>query len=351
MRIVRSVGKVLLWTAVSAAGLLFLFLAVSYVAEYRPRPCETLFVSDTPGTLPDTLTVVTWNIGYGGLGDDMDFFYDGGSRMRGTKARTEANLARIIATLRAIDADVMLLQEVDSGSRRSYGLREVERLRRAFPGYTLTFAFNYNAWWVPIPPGEPMGRVRSGMVMLSRVAPVDALRYRYPSGFPFPERMFNLKRGLLAARFLTQGGDTVLVANTHNTAYDRGNMRGEEMLFLRGLLQRYYAAGIRSLTGGDWNQLPPGYEPSPEELSNPWFVPQPVADTLFRTPWHFVYDTLRPSLRFLDRPYGEGNVTTLTDFFLLSGGVRALSVETLPEEFAASDHNPVVARIALSPCR
>ena len=42
----------------------------------------------------------------------------------------------------------------------------------------------------------------------------------------------------------------------------------------------------------------------------------------------------------------ERPTTTLTDFFLLSGGIRVLSVETLPLGFRASDHDPVLLRIA-----
>ena len=37
--------------------------------------------------------------------------------------------------------------------------------------------------------------------------------------------------------------------------------------------------------------------------------------------------------------------TTLTDFFLVSPGVRVLSVRTLPLGFRSSDHNPVVMSV------
>lgn len=191
-----------------------------------------------PVFLPDTLTVLSWNIGYAGLGDDMDFFYDGGKRVRDSRRRTLENLRNIVAELRKADADIMLLQEVDCDSHRSYGIREVDSLRAAFPGYVLSFAYNYRAWWVPIPLRSPMGRVGSGLVTLSRVVPLQAQRVQYPSAFPFPVRLFNLKRCLLALQFRTAGGDTVLIGNTHNTAYDAGGMRDAEMRFLGGMLRR-----------------------------------------------------------------------------------------------------------------
>ena len=337
----KGVGFVLLGVLLGGV----LFFGMAWIGEYRPAEREIVYRSDTPGHLPDTLTMLSWNIGYAGLGDNMDFFYDGGHRVRDSRERTEANLDRIIAVLRAADADIMLLQEVDRCSKRTYRISEVDRLREAFPEYTLTFAYNYKARWVPIPLGRPMGRVESGLVMLSRVKPVEAVRYQYPSAFPFPERMFNLKRCLLAASFLSARGDTLLVADTHNTAYDTGGMRTQEMTFLRAGLLQADSVGQAFVVGGDWNQYPPGYRPRPEELTNPYFRPEGIDGNAFQSFARFVYDTLSPSLRYLDRPYGPESLTTLTDFFLVSDSWRVLSVETLAEDFEASDHNPVVMRL------
>ena len=187
---------------------------------------------------------------------------------------------------------------------------------------------------------------------LSRYAPVSTVRYSYPSAFGFPVRLFNLKRCLLEAEFVTRSGDTVWIGNTHNTAYDTGGMRSDEMRFLGELLRAASLRGVRSATGGDWNQYPPGYEPSEQELSNRFFVPQAVDSSLIGPGFRFAYDPARPTLRYLDRPYvpsqagTERPATTLTDFFLLSGGIRVLSVETLPLGFRSSDHDPVLLRIA-----
>lgn len=148
-----------------------------------------------------------------------------------------------------------------------------------------------------------MGRVGSGLVTLSRVVPLQAQRVQYPSAFPFPVRLFNLKRCLLALQFRTAGGDTVLIGNTHNTAYDAGGMRDAEMRFLGGMLRRDAARGVVSVVGGDWNQYPPGYTPSPEELSNEFFVPQAVDSQVFGPGFRFAYDDSAPSLRYLDAPW------------------------------------------------
>lgn len=347
MKISRKIRTCLFAALLALLTAVVLFFGVAWALEYRPAEREVVYRGDRPGVLPDTLTVLSWNIGYAGLGADMDFFYDGGTRVRDTRERTEANLEHIIEVLQAADADVMLLQEVDRCSKRTYRINEVQRLREAFPDYTLAFACNYKAWWVPIPLGRPMGRVESGLVTLSRVKPLKAVRWQYPSAFPFPERMFNLKRCLLSALFLTSRGDTLMICNTHNTAYDTGGMRTREMEFLRDFLARADSSGIAAITGGDWNQYPPGYVPRPEELSNAYFRPEGIDGLPFAPFARFVYDTLSPSLRYLDRPYGPQSQTTLTDFFLVSDSLRVFSVETLPEGFAASDHNPVVMRVCV----
>ena len=140
-----------------------------------------------------------------------------------------------------------------------------------------------------------------------------------------------------------------MIDNTHNTAYDTGNMRFEECVFLAELIARADSAGIRSVTGGDWNQYPPDYIPSAAELSNPYFVPQQIDGRLFRRAGRFVYDAQHPSLRYLDRPFrADSSVRTLTDFFFVSPGIEVLSIETLPLDFHSSDHNPVVMKIVFS---
>ena len=369
----KKCPKAISWPIGTAAIALLLFLAVSRIAEYRPSAKETtVFDSENAIGLPDTITILTWNIGYAGLGNNMDFFFDGGKKVRDSRQRTGKNLADIISVLREADADIILLQEVDRDSRRSYRTDEAAVLEAALPGYTLSFAANYKSWWVPVPLRNPMGRVYSGLLTLSRQRPLRSERIGYPSEFPFPRRMFDLKRCLLASSFLASNGDTLLVANTHNTAYDKGNMRSEETRFLADYLKRNLREGIQSVTGGDWNQYPPGYRPSTPELSNPRFVPRAIDTTFFGPNFRFVWDPKEPTLRYLDGPFDLDRVigdkakekglgysslpewkrallprTTLTDFFVVSDAVEILSVETLPLDFRTSDHNPVRIRITL----
>lgn len=159
----RSIARAIKVGIGTILAVVVLFFVFSWIAEYRPAGRETTLYDKTgPEYLPDTLTVVSWNIGYAGLGDNMDFFYDGGRRVRDSRTRTAQNLQEIIRTLKNLHADLILLQEVDLDSHRSYGIREVDSLQKAFPEYHLSFAYNYKVHWVPIPLKNPIGRVNSG---------------------------------------------------------------------------------------------------------------------------------------------------------------------------------------------
>lgn len=59
-------------TIFSAIVLLILFFVVT---EYRPKPHENILTTSSPTKISaDTLTIVTWNIGYAGLGKgEVDF--------------------------------------------------------------------------------------------------------------------------------------------------------------------------------------------------------------------------------------------------------------------------------------
>ena len=94
------------------AGLL-LFLTVT---EYRPAESEGLIMSGgTARTLSpgDSFTLMSWNLGYGALGDNADFFMDGGSGViTADKARLESNLEGIWQGIQAIHPDILLTQEI-----------------------------------------------------------------------------------------------------------------------------------------------------------------------------------------------------------------------------------------------
>lgn len=341
--------KVLLRLIACLLAAFALFIIAAWILEYRPEPEEVIAVNElTPAHLPDTLTILSWNTGYAGLGSDMDFFYDGGTQTRTSKTNTLENIARISEFISFSGADIILLQELDVSARRSYGTDQFAVYDSALSDYQGYFAYNYNSFYVPVPVLRPLGKVKAGLAVFSKIEPVKVARFQYPGGFPWPVRLFNLKRCLLAAEFPLRSGGSIMIGNTHNSAYDDGGMRDAEMRFLRDSLGAWRSSGIASITGGDWNQNPPGYIQSHAEATDRYFSPKVIDADFFPAGWEFAYDNENPSARYLYESWQPGATTTTTiDMFLTSPGVRCLEVKTHDLGFANSDHNPVTAIFVL----
>ena len=343
---------ILLYILAAAAAAFLIFLITAAITDYRPAEKETLrdlsglSTGTSAEVLPDSLSILCWNIGYGGLGDDMDFFYDGGTQVRTSRERTRANIDGIISEIRRHSPDVILLQEVDECSRRTYRINEVEMLRGAFPDYHI-FRYNYKSFFVPIPLKAPMGRVASGVVLMSRIAPEEVIRWQYPSRFPWPVSMFNLKRCLLTATFRLADGSSIVIGNTHNTAYDTGSMRTAETRFLGEMTGRLHSEGTPFIIGGDWNQFPPDYAPSAAEASDPHFTTVAIDTSLLRGTGRIVWDPSVKTLRHLNTVYGPESVLTVTDYFYMSHDIKVDTVNVYDLRFRYSDHQPVMLKVRL----
>ena len=112
--------------------------------------------------------LVSWNIGYGALGDNADFFMDGGKGVKtADKARVEQNLQMVSEELKSLDPDVIFLQEIDRGSSRSYNIDETALLRKDFPQMWSSFANNFKVAFIPYPV-PPIGKVDSGLLTLTQ---------------------------------------------------------------------------------------------------------------------------------------------------------------------------------------
>ncbi|MFO7862368.1 MAG: hypothetical protein R6U85_00050, partial [Salinivirgaceae bacterium] len=71
MKIFRIISLVLFAFILVVVG----FVTWLHFSDYLPDPVEVLSVESKAEPVPDTLSALIWNIGYAGLGSDMDFFY------------------------------------------------------------------------------------------------------------------------------------------------------------------------------------------------------------------------------------------------------------------------------------
>jgi endonuclease/exonuclease/phosphatase family metal-dependent hydrolase len=337
---------------VGVVAVVVLFLGVATATAYRPSPTEALEPEGEPArgapAPGQELSFVSFNIGYGGLGKNQDFFMDGGKMTRpGDQADVLNNLDGIVAALRANPADAYLLQEVDSDSRRSFGIDEVSRLGQSLGGQR-AYALNFKSIFTPYP-WPPIGKVTSGLVT-DTAFPVAAFeRVSLPVPFSWPVSMFNLKRCLLVSRVALEGtGKQLVLVNLHLEAYESGEEAGAgreaQAKALVDFMAKEYAKGNYVVAGGDFNQTLPGVEfPS---VSDNW-KPGVFNSKALANGWTVANDPSAPTSRLNDAPWDGHNQLYGIDGFIVSPNVEVVEVKTLDQDFEFSDHNPVRLKAVL----
>lgn len=342
--------KTIKFIGITIAVLLFLvglFFAYATINDYQPQECELISHANQCDTLKtsDTISVLSWNIGYAGLDKEMDFFYDGGSKMRPSEEQVAVNLKGIQDFLIQNDSiDFILLQEADKKAKRSYNTDQIDCFDKALPSHASFFALNYNVDFVPIPLAEPMGGVQSGLNSLSRLRPQKAERHAFPFNFNWPQKVFLLDRCFLATYHPLDNGKQLVIINTHNSAFDdNGSIRKAELNLFKDFLVNEYLKGNYVVVGGDFNQSPPNlktdFGTEPFDFDDYVAIP----DSLLPQGWHYVFDNATPSNRRVIDAYKKGTTkVTLIDFFITSPNIKATSVKCINLGFEHSDHNPVI---------
>ena len=352
MKALKTALKVLLILVLAVIIAAVCLIGWLSIAEYKPDAVEERDISGAPENQPlhagRELSVLSWNIGYGGLGAGSDFFMDGGENVKSAdRATVEAYLSGIGAAIDSAGAELVLLQEVDVNSSRTYGIDEAALLQRGGGVHAL----NYSCPFVPFPL-PPIGRVNSGVFITTEYSMDSAERIALPCPFSWPVSTANLKRCLLVTYLPIEGSDKQLVlVNLHLEAYDDGEGKLAQTRQLNEFIQAEYEKGNYVIAGGDFNQIFPGsLEVYPNTHPELW-EPGVLTEDMLPEGFSYAYDLSVPSCRLLNQPYnpadGENTQHYVIDGFILSPNVRLESAETLDLGFANSDHNPVLIRVVL----
>ena len=191
------------------------------LSDYQPDPTTLVFEKQDAKAIAGQINyrLLIWNIGYGGLSRDMDFFYDGGKQVRSSNKNVEKNIQTIETFIaKQNDIDFFLLQEVDKKSKRSYSIDGYSKIANIFPVFHTSFGKNYDVFFVPVPPSDPLGKVLSGLQTLSRFEPFSVVRHSFPGNYAWPQGLFMLDRCFLVSRYRLETEKELLVINTHNSA-------------------------------------------------------------------------------------------------------------------------------------
>ena len=318
-----------------------------------------LYRASVPGPEPapsGPLRVVTWNVKFGGA--RLRFFWEcRGTRVLMTEAEVRGNVTALAAYLKALDPDLVLLQEVDTaGSKRAAYVDEVQLL---LDGSGLNYAAYASQWKADYIPSDGQGPIDSGNAVLSRWPITSATRHALPlqTDISSLERYFYLKRNLLEVHLGVPGLGELAVVATHAEAFSKDGTKKKHLDLLKALLDDLSARGLPVLGGGDLNEIPstsPVRENFPEDANctdarfepdsyvgeETWldplyaaYVPD-VTPAVFGAdpgPWYtFVGDEAYPLNRKLDhlftnRAWAPGSVQVMQDAVLLSDHVPVVA--------------------------
>ena len=334
--------------------LVALALFLASVTKYKPAAVELLKIQNASGNTSidkKTLDIMIWNIGYAGLGKEMDFFYEGGKNVRPSKVLNSKYLKEICAFIKHNDSlDFILLQEVDINAKRSYYYDQSQLISYNLPKHNMVFAKNYDVPFVPVPFKNPMGSVKSGMLSFSKYDPMSSERISFQENYIWPKRLFMPNRCFVLQRFKIKNGKELILINTHNSAFDDGQLRNTQINMLKDIAMAEYRIGNYVIIGGDWNLNPPGFGISKIENGDIASIIDIGRITANQMPegWQWVFDPKMPTNRNVNQPYQKSiSITTIIDFYLLSPNINPLKINTTDLNFEESDHNPVILSLEI----
>ncbi len=330
----------------------YVFLSYNRIPDNQPLKVEGR-ASKTPMQTGKEYTIITQNCGFGAYSPDFTFFMDGGTQSW-AKSRDSviSNTDMAAAELMSFDPDLILLQEVDTDSTRSYHVDQVARFSDFFKDYSRVFALNYHSAFLMYPITQPHGKSNSGIVTYSRPEISSAVRRQLPvsSGF---NKILDLDRCYTVSHIPTDAGNELVLYNLHASAYGgSAKIRTAQLTMLTGDMLSEYEKGNYVICGGDFNHDFTGNsgiilgnstdglgwaQPFPKEL-----LPEGFSQCL-----DYNDDTLVATCRNCDVPYGPDCLTVVVDGFIISDNVSCTELHNIDAGFSYSDHNPVVMKFKL----
>lgn len=351
--LIKKIIKIFLIGLVSILYLFSIYLLFSSITDYKPQKIENIELKGNIVNYQvdyDELSLLSWNIGYAGLSKEMDFFYDGGSKVKPNFEIYQKALNGILNTLvKNSYVDFILLQEVDVFSNRSYYCNQKAFISEFLPNFAYAFAVNYDVKYVLLPLYAPMGRVKAGLQTLAKYKPIEIKRHAFAANFDWPKKLLMLDRCFLVTNYLLNNGKQLIVVNTHNSTYDGGLLSKREMDELKLYVTTEYNKGNYVIVGGDWNNNPPGFKKVQSFKNNKIFhLDNEVSNNFMPQNWQWIFDAEIPTNRNVNEAYNAKSTgTTVIDYYLVSPNIEALSIRNLDLDFEFSDHNPVLINVKL----
>jgi len=329
---------------ISLLFLAFFYLAIIIVLNRKIAPKGAKIISEPEvldKTLPQTIRLITWNIGYAGLGEESDFLIDGGKHLLPpSKKIVQKNLEAIKSELQQIKADIFLLQEV---SEKSFLSRNVDVLREVtsiFMKYFIIFRPDFASIGLPYP-----FKIKHGTLSLAKTNPALTVVKTLPFEPKPLGGIFHRHYALQVNYFDIAGNDKQwVIINLHLAAFDEnGATRQKQFDAVFAFAEQEYKKDNYVILGGDWNMelTNSNFPHKTEEKYLFWKIPFPFE----RLPknWQIGINKKTPTVRSNQKPYVAGeNYTAIIDGFITSPNVQINEIKTFNNDFKYTDHLPII---------
>lgn len=298
-------------------------------------------------TEKDEIKLLNWNVQFM-AGKGYHFYYEGGSDTRPTSEDIDRTTAEVAKIIKEEEPDIILLQEVDDGAKRTDHEDQLEKLLAHLPDEYSSHASAYywKAAFSPHP--KILGSVGMKLSVISRYKIETATRYQLalkPDNWFV--KQFDLKRAVLEVRFPGDDEKDLVVFNTHLTAFAFGSdVRRRQIEEIQSLLSEKSSEGNPWVISGDFNLEPPG----PEMERKGGEVIKPLFDDYRAVPGYKEVNGSSPEdwyTHFPNDPEVKSPNKTIDYFFLsetLSLGEHYVRQK---DTLDISDHLPVVAKVKL----
>ena len=335
-----------MFTVMAALICVVIYCVTVFRANLRARPhvgpvAPDVIQSNLPMTT-DTLSVMTWNIGYGALGKNADLVVDKGKSLRALSASDiSAAAARIAAHLARQSTDVICLQENANAGFLTRGVPVRNVIEAALGDRINLFWTDMRSVLVP-----SYFHIAHGMSVHARVKlqSCDAVLFPQDDTHYFG----GLKKfyGGQISRFRIKDEERDwVVFNIHLSAFDPdARSRLDQLQDLLSLAQREYQKGHFVVLGGDWNMRLTATDFAHQTDEKKLSVTMDFPHAALGEGWTLAIDPKTPTVRSLNKSYVAGeNYTTIIDGFVCSPNVAVTEISTADLGFENSDHHPVEA--------
>lgn len=262
MHLKSRLSSRILWLSLVLTGL----CSVVWLSTFHPKASQIEQVhcqADAPLLQAgQTIKLYNQNVQFM-AGKNYVFFYDlannKGPDERPSPTDIQATLKGLASLIQQQDPDIILLQEVDDGAKRSdYADQLMQLLALLSNDYACHASSIYwQASYLPHP--RIMGAVGMKLSIISKYKISTAKRFQLALLPQDPiSQLFNFKRAMLDVRLPVSGGSELAVLTTHLSAFAKGSdTLRQQVQQIDQQLQSLEQAQTPWVIGGDFNLLPP----------------------------------------------------------------------------------------------